>query len=121
MLNLTADTITDDQIEVLVRHKMKADPANRVHWLGMGDEAMADPRVGAPYKSYCRRICAEAWNEIYDFDLDAAKELWLGRLIDATTWDDALIDVTTRNPVHVARRWAALARCLEITSDKQGR
>lgn len=57
----TAETITDDQIEAFVRRKMEEEPERRIHWLGMGDEAMADPRVGAPYKAYCRSEIAKAY------------------------------------------------------------
>lgn len=63
---VTADTITDDQIVQLVRHKLATIKGpERIWWLGAGDEAMADPSVGAPYKPYCRRRLAEEWNKIF--------------------------------------------------------
>ena len=60
----TEKTITDDQIERFVRAKIaEAAPGTgkKSHWLGMGDEALADESVGAPYKLYCRREIAKAY------------------------------------------------------------
>jgi hypothetical protein len=107
--------ITDDKLVALVKHKFETVPGeDRIYWLGMGDEALADPRVCAPYQGHCRRVLETEWRRLWSVDLDEVRDLFIHGHIDGDTYDDAFIDVTTTFESHMVRRLNALAKCAAI-------